>query len=162
MSRVVFTCGPAGAGKSTYAHRLESDGFVRLSFDDEAWGRGFASHPLDPAVRAEIEVELRQRLLRLIGEDADVVLDFSFWSKAMRAEYRQLIEPTGVIPETIYLRTPRAVALDRVRQRADDHPDAVRLADEVAAAYYDHFEPPTADEGPLTIIDTAAQPDPRV
>ncbi|SDR91161.1 GNAT family N-acetyltransferase [Microlunatus soli] len=162
MSRVVFTCGPAGSGKSTHAHALERDGFVRLSFDDEAWRRGIDSHPLEPAVRDEIEAELRGRLMHLIEDDVDVVLDFSFWSRAMRDDYRRLIEPTGITPETIYLRTPRAVALERVRRRANDHSDAIRLTDELAASYYDHFEPPTADEGPLMIIDTAPRPVIRV
>jgi len=26
------------------------------------------------------------------------------------------------------------------------------LSDELAAQYFDHFEPPTAEEGPLTIV----------
>ncbi len=35
MSRVIFMCGPAGSGKSTYARRLEQDGMTRLSIDAE-------------------------------------------------------------------------------------------------------------------------------
>lgn len=31
VSRVVLMCGIAGAGKTTYARRLERDGYVRLS-----------------------------------------------------------------------------------------------------------------------------------
>ncbi len=32
MSRVVFMCGPSGAGKTTYSKRLEDEGMERLSF----------------------------------------------------------------------------------------------------------------------------------
>jgi predicted kinase len=149
---VVFMCGPAGSGKSTHARSLEEQGYVRLSFDDEAWRRGIVQHPLDPSVHAEIETELRSRLLRLVGQGRDVVLDFSFWSRRMREEYRRLLQPTGVVPRTVYLATSREVVLARVRARANAHPDDVVLPDAIAAEYFDHFEPPTPDEGPLTVI----------
>jgi hypothetical protein len=98
-------CGPSGSGKSTYAQRFESEGMVRLSFDVEMWRRGISTVPLPQDVRDEIEAGLRARLLELVAEGTDVVLDFSFWSRRMRTE-------------------------------------------ELAAQYFDHFGPPTPDEGP--------------
>lgn len=153
MSRVVFMCGPSGAGKSTYARRLETQGMVRLSFDVEMWRRGISTVPLPPEVRAEIEAGLQTRLLELVAAGRDVVLDFSFWSRRMREEYRELLAPTGVVPETVYLATDRSAALDRVRARRGSHPDDHVLTDELAARYFDQFEPPTPDEGPLRVID---------
>ena len=152
MSRVVFMCGPSGSGKSTYARRLEDDGLVRLSFDVVMWERGIIEIPLPPELRAEIEAELRDRLLELVAADRDVVLDFSFWSRAMRHDYRRLLAPTGVVPETVYLATDRATVLARMAARRGAHPDDYVLPDELAAEYFDHFEPPTADEGPLTVV----------
>jgi predicted kinase len=152
MSRVIFMCGPSGAGKSTYAQRLEEAGMVRLSFDAEAWKRGIFVVPFPPGVREEIEERLRTRLLELVSEGTDVVLDFSFWSRQMRDDYRRLLDPTGVVPETVYLATDRATVLDRVRGRRTSHPDDYMLDEDLAAYYFDHFEPPTPDEGPLTII----------
>ena len=32
-------CGVAGSGKTTYAQRLEAEGYVRLSIDEEIWQR---------------------------------------------------------------------------------------------------------------------------
>lgn len=145
-------CGPSGAGKSTYAQRLENQGMVRLSFDLEMWRRGISTVPLAPDVRDEIETHLRTRLLELVAADADVVLDFSFWSRRMRDEYRELLEPTGVLPETIYLATDRATVMSRMRDRRGRHSDDFVLPDEIVAHYFDHFEPPTPDEGPLTVI----------
>ncbi|GAA2144151.1 hypothetical protein GCM10009844_17380 [Nocardioides koreensis] len=145
-------CGPSGAGKSTYARRLESDGMVRLSFDVEMWRRGIATVPLPPDVRDEIEADLRARLLELVAAGRDVVLDFSFWSRRMRDDYRRLLAPTGVLPETIYLATDRETVLDRMRTRRGRHSDDYVLPEELAAHHFDHFEPPTADEGPLTVI----------
>ena len=152
MSRVIFMCGPSGAGKSTYAQRLEGEGLVRLSFDVEMWRRGISTVPLPAAVRDEIETDLRARLLELVATGADVVLDFSFWSRRMRDDYRRLLEPTGVVPETIYLATDRETVLSRMRARQGGHADDFVLTDALVAQYFDHFEPPTPNEGPLTVI----------
>jgi predicted kinase len=152
VSRVIFMCGPSGAGKSTYARRLEDQGMVRLSFDAEMWQRGISEVPLPREVRAEIEAALQARLLELVAAGRDVVLDFSFWSRRMRDDYRRLLAPTGVVPETVYLATDRATVLARVRARSGSHPDDYVLTEELAAEYFDHFEPPIPDEGPLTVV----------
>lgn len=152
MSRVVFMCGPSGSGKSTYARTLELRGMVRLSFDAVMWQRGISTVPLPQQLRGEMEAELRSQLLEFVSAGRDVVLDFSFWSFQMRDDYRRLLEPTGVVPETIYLATDRDTVLERVRARRAGHADDVILTDELAAQYFDHFEPPAAEEGPLTII----------
>ncbi|MET3808560.1 putative kinase [Nakamurella sp. UYEF19] len=152
MTRVVFMCGPAGSGKSTYARTLENEGWIRLSFDEEAWRRGIRAQPLSDDIQQEIERDLRARLIELVRGGTEVVLDFSFWSRAMRDEYRGLLRPWGIVPETMYLNTPRPVALERVRGRTGAHAGDVSLPEGVAAKYFDHFEPPTVEEGPLTVI----------
>ena len=55
---------------------------------------------------------------------------------------------TGVTPEMIYLATDRATVLARLRSRAGSHPDGYVIPEELGAHHFDHFEPPTADEGP--------------
>jgi predicted kinase len=152
VSRVIFMCGPSGAGKSTYARRLEDEGMTRLSFDVELWRRGIAAVPPPPEVRAEVEADLRARLLEYVAAGDDVVLDFSFWSRRMRDDYRALLAPAGVVPETIYLATERATVLERMRTRRGDHPDDFVLPEDLVAQYFDHFEPPTPDEGPLEVV----------
>jgi len=129
---------------------------VRLSFDQEAWRRGIQTMPLPADVREDIEQELRARLIALVAADEDVVLDFSFWSQRARLAYRDLLRPLGVVPETIYLATPRAVALERMDARGHEHADDYALPNDVAAEYFDHFQPPTADEGPLTVLGASA------
>jgi predicted kinase len=125
---------------------------IRLSFDQELWDRGISTAPLPPDLRDEIEAVLQARLLELVAAGSDVVLDFSFWSRRMRDDYRRLLEPAGVIPETIYLATDRETVLSRVRARRGSHPDDYVLTEELAAQYFDQFEPPGADEGPLKVI----------
>lgn len=125
---------------------------VRLAFDAEMWRRGISTVPLPPDIREEIEADLRTRLLELVAVGADVVLDFSFWSRRMRDDYRELLEPTGIVPETIYLATDRDTVLGRMRARRGAHPDDFVLTEALVAQYFDHFEPPTPDEGPLEVI----------
>lgn len=125
---------------------------VRLSFDVEMWSRGISTVPLPPGVHDEVETDLQARLLELVAADIDVVLDFSFWSRRMRDDYRKLLEPTGVVPETIYLATDRETVRSRMRARRGSHSDDFALTEDLVAQYLDHFEPPTPDEGPLTVI----------
>lgn len=144
-------CGPAGSGKSTVARRLEASGMTRLSYDREAWDRGLRDMPLSDEAHEQIGAHLRQRLVQLLDGGRDVVLDFSFWSRAMRDEWRRLVAGYGITAETIYLATDRETCLGRLRARAHAHEDDFALDPSIAARYFDHFEPPTEDEGPLTV-----------
>jgi predicted kinase len=152
MGRVIFMCGPAGSGKSTVARQYEEQGMTRLSFDQEAWSRGITTMPLPPAVHREIEQVLRARLIELVRAGSDVVLDFSFWSRRMRDDYRELLRPLGVVPETVYLATDRATVLSRIAARGARNGDDFAISAELAARYFDHFEAPAPAEGPLTVV----------
>src|SRR5580704_6267243 len=97
MGRVIFMCGPAGSGKSTVARQLEQQGMTRLSFNQEARSRAITTMPLPEDVHRDIEHLLRARLANLVRAGSAVVLDFSFWSRHMRDEYRQFLRPFGVV-----------------------------------------------------------------
>ena len=152
VARVIFMCGPAGSGKSTVARQYEQEGMTRLSFDQEAWSRGITTMPLPQDVHRDIEHALRARLVELVRAGSEVVLDFSFWSRSMREEYRELLRPLGVVPETVYMATDRVAVLRRIGDRAARDGDDFTISTELAAFYFDHFEVPTAAEGPLTVM----------
>ncbi len=47
---VVLMCGIAGSGKTTFSQRLEEQGFIRLSIDEEVWnthGRYGIDYPVE-------------------------------------------------------------------------------------------------------------------
>lgn len=144
-------CGPGGSGKSTYAKRLERAGWMRLSFEGEFWDRGITGMP-SPDVVTEVATELKERLLRLVGEGEDVVLDYGFWFRRQRDEYRVLLAPHGVVPETVYMATSLQTILSRIGDRHGVGPDDWPLTVESATEYFERFEPPTPDEGPLEVV----------
>ncbi|ANJ28431.1 aminoglycoside phosphotransferase [Agromyces aureus] len=144
-------CGPGGAGKTTYAKRLEREGWTRLSFEVEFWDRGITTMPSADVV-AEVAVDLKARLLRQVAAGSDVVLDFGFWFRRQRDEYRAVLAPQGIVPETAYLATSLVTILSRVGDRHGRSADDWPLTEQSATEYFERFEPPTSDEGPLEVV----------
>ena len=83
-SKVILMCGPAGSGKSTLAIKFESTGMTILSYDEESFKRGLNEHPLHQEVLEDIKTYLDEKLISLIMQNIDIVLDYSFWSREMR------------------------------------------------------------------------------
>lgn len=124
-----------------------------LSFDKESFRRGLNVHPLPEETAKEVRIFLDDQLNRLIEQNVDVVLDYSFWSKEIRAEYIALLKKHGITPVIYYIKTPKEIILDRIRNRKGSRPDDIMLPEQVASYYYDHFQPPTADEGTIIIVE---------
>ncbi|MEV7971721.1 ATP-binding protein [Cellulomonas sp. NPDC089187] len=112
--QVVLVCGPAGAGKSTHAARLAELGYRWLSFDRIAWELGHREHPVSVAAVERVHGIIRERLLAAVGAGERVVVDTSFWSRAGREAYRELLASTGVVPVVHYLRVSEATMRARV------------------------------------------------
>lgn len=96
MSKVIMMCGICGAGKTTYAKVKEQEGYIRLSIDEEMWKvygkRGF-DYPEEQyeELSRHVERALQERLLSLIKQGKDVVIDFSFWNRENRNIYKELM-----------------------------------------------------------------------
>ncbi|PWD52506.1 aminoglycoside phosphotransferase [Serinibacter arcticus] len=146
-------CGPAGSGKSTASRALEADGYVRLGWDEEAARRGFHGYPLPDGAVAQVHEAVRARLVELVEAGRDVVVDTSFWQRALRLSYRELLAPLGVVPTTVYLRVPIETLLARVAARTGAGPDDVVLSEATLRRFVAGFEVPTTEEGPLVVVD---------
>lgn len=122
MSKVVMMCGVCGSGKTTYAKQLEKSGFVRLSIDEEMW-RVYGQRGLDfpenqyEALSQKTEIALREKMIALINEGRDIVLDFSFWNKKDRDTYRSVIRQAGGTPQLIYMKASKEVLKKRLQKR---------------------------------------------
>lgn len=140
---VVLTCGKAGTGKTTFARQLEASGFERLSVDEEI-RRRLESGVLTPdadvhLVSISIEEDIRARLVDLVRQGRDVVVDFSFFRRSSRDAYRKLVNEAGGAVELVYFEQP-------VHHRDDRRQHGTSLDD-----YIPDFEPPGDDEHPIVI-----------
>ena len=102
LSKVIMMCGVCGSGKTTYAKKKEQEGYIRLSIDEEMWklyGRKGIDYPEEEyeKLSEQVEAALQKKLLSLIQQGKDVVIDFSFWSKENRNFYKELIRKAGFV-----------------------------------------------------------------
>ncbi|WP_231495887.1 AAA family ATPase [Paucisalibacillus sp. EB02] len=111
-------CGIAGSGKTTFSKKLESEGFLRLSIDEEVWST-YGGYGVDYPTEKyreyldESHKKIRNKLLKLIQEKRKIVLDSSFWSRSERDEYKQVIEENDGKWKLIYLK----VDADELQQK---------------------------------------------
>ena len=146
---VVMTCGVAGSGKTTLARRLEAQGFVRLSVDQEVWDR-FGRHGVDyPAERYDALSEVararvRERLVQLVGQGRDVVLDLSLWRRADRDAYKAMIHGAGGRWRLLHLRVEPVELRRRLAERAArrDADAAFEITEDLLATYLAGFQAP--------------------
>ncbi len=150
-SLVVMLCGVAGSGKTTFSQLLEKKGFVRLSIDEEIWatnGRWGIDFPMDKfeEYRKEAERKLRNRLIKLIHDKQQVVIDFSFWDRVRRNQYKKLIEDSGGNWKLIYIKVHPDDLRERLKLRnklfdANSFP----ISEELLTSYLNGFEIPKGE-----------------
>ena len=149
-------CGLPGAGKTTYAKALERTGHVRLSVDEEMWrqDRELAARFGTPEYfdfTVAVERQLRARLLELITEGRDVVVDLSFWSRQRREEYEALITDHGAAWQLVYLDVPKEELLRRLAlRRLKPGPNSAPVGPAYLDKFLAGFEAP-AGEGETVI-----------
>jgi len=147
---VVLMCGLPGSGKSTYAQRYVDAGYARLSLDEAIWQRldgRDAGRVLEPdefdALKVEVRLEQRRELADLMASGRDVVVDYTFWSRARRDDYKALIEARGGQWRLVYLAADRDTLAQRIAARnADVGANSVTLSPELFEQYLDRFEEP--------------------
>lgn len=147
MPLVTLLCGPAGAGKTTFARELERDGAVRLSMDRAQWEDGWRGVEAPAARLTQLHDGLKQQLREQLAAGTDVVVDLSLATREIRDEWRALAQDAGARTRLVLLTAPLPVLSERVRSRAGQHDaDAVLLDEAVLTRYVEGFEWPTPDE----------------
>jgi len=135
-------CGLAGSGKSTYARGLEDLGWLRFSIDAEAWARGLREVPLPEDVHAEIQARQRVEIERALRDGRNVVVDYSFWSRAQRDDFRDLGRTCEADVEVVHLDVPVDELRRRLARRRTRHADDFVVPGDVLEQYIAGFEVP--------------------
>jgi predicted kinase len=153
---VVMMCGVAGAGKTTFSKILENEGFVRLSIDEEIWatnGRWGIDFPIVKVeeYKKDAERKLRNQLVEFIRDKQQVVIDFSFWDRVRRNQYKKLIEDSGGKWKLIYLKVHPDNLRKRLKLRNNRFDaNAFPISEELLTLYLNGFEVPNG-EGEIVI-----------
>ena len=153
---VVMMCGVAGSGKTTFSQQLEKAGFVRLSIDEEIWatnGRYGVDFSMDKIEEYKIAAErkLRNYLIKLIHDKQQVVIDFSFWNRKKREQYKQLIDKSGGKWKLIYLKVHPDDLRERIKIRNKRFDaNAFPITEDTLTSYLRGFETPIG-EGEIVI-----------
>lgn len=158
MSKVIMMCGVCGSGKTTYAKKKEQEGYIRLSIDEEMWklyGRKGIDYPEEQyeKLSEQVEAALQKKLLSLIQQGKDVVIDFSFWSKENRNVYKELIQKAGAETELVYMKVSKELLQKRLHKRNQvlNANSPFVITDELLEHHYHAFQEPCG-EGEKVIL----------
>jgi predicted kinase len=150
MATLFLMCGLPGSGKTTLARQIERERHaLRLTPDEwieRLFGTGLTPPTLDwcrdPVEAVQWGVAERALLLGV-----NVILDFGFWSRVERDEFRARAAAAGAGTEVHFLDVPRSVLSARLAARnADLPPYTFRVTDAQLDLWWGLFEPPTPDE----------------
>ena len=147
---VYLICGFIGAGKTTFAKKLEEKtGAVRVTKDE--WSIRFIGN--DPTIDGYAEwdrkiIDLsRDFAFYLVGKGIDVIMDEGFWEKETRDEMRRRADAIGAKVVMYYLETPIGTIRERVVGRNNNLTgDSFKISREMLDNYLKDWQPPTEDE----------------
>lgn len=142
-------CGLPGSGKTTYAKRLEQEtGAIRLTLDEALFQKFGRESDMDYKERENrTKKDLRAILVSSIGDGRPVILDYGFWKKAARDEYKDLIEQNGAQWKLLYFEVPSKELRSRLAARNLIDPKDNHIIDgELLEKFIWEFEAPSTRE----------------
>lgn len=143
-------CGLPCSGKTTLAKHIEQErAALRLTPDEwitQLFGADIAGEALD-AARDPVEAALWELATRVLTLGVDVILDFGFWAREERDEFRSRATQLGARSEIHFTDVPEDVLLTRLAARNAQLPPGTFRIDEARLRLWSSlFEPPTGDE----------------
>jgi predicted kinase len=138
------------AGKTTLARKLEYERSALRLTPDEWQLRLFGQDAEDPEHDARhtlIETLLWELASRALELGTNVILDFGFWAREEREDFRARAKQLGASSEVHFLDVPEDELLRRLALRnAQDSPGTFRITEEMMKPWIAFFQKPTPDE----------------
>ena len=150
MATLHLMVGLPCSGKSTLARRLEYElPALRLTPDEwqiPLFGQD-AEHPEHDARHNLIETLLWNLAARALELGTNVILDYGFWAREEREDYRLRAQKLGAASEVHYLDVPDAELLRRLAQRnSQPSEQCFHISEEAMKPWIAFFQKPTPDE----------------
>ena len=138
------------SGKTTLARKLEYERSALRLTPDEWQVRLFgqdAEAPEHNARHALIEALLWELASRALVLGTNVILDFGFWAREEREDYRSRAKQLGARSEVHFLDVPEDELFRRlVLRNAQLSPGAFHISEEMMEPWIAFFQKPTSDE----------------
>ena len=141
-----------GAGKTTFAKRLEKEtGAKRFTPDEiivKKYGKNLSVEEIRSANLA-IKEEIWKEVEIAIQQERDVILDYGLWKKQQRIELIQKIQKLGGKPIVYEVMCDPVIMKQRALERNED--GEITITSERYDMYYRRFEPMDKNEKRITV-----------
>lgn len=147
-------CGFIGAGKTTFARKLEKETeAIRITKDEwviKVFGNKITSDSNFAEYDRNITELAKDTTFGILKSGGDVIIDEGFWVKSQRDDIKKRILEIGAMPIFYYVEYPIEKMRERVVNRSENPPiDAFEISGEMFDKYLKYWEPPTEEEGLL-------------
>jgi predicted kinase len=146
MATLHLVCGLPGSGKSTFAKKLEGE-YPSLRLTPDEWMTRLYGEGFDTEKRSTVESiqwEIGQKALSL---GVDVILEFGFWSKDERDNFRRRATELGATTKIHFLDVSREELWRRLSER-NEHlpPHTFKVTEAQLDEWVARFETPIQEE----------------
>ena len=150
MATLHLMVGLPCSGKTTLARKIELERSALRLTPDEWQLRLFgqdAEEPEHDARHALIEAMLWNLASRLLVLGTNVILDFGFWAREEREDYRSRAKQLGASSEVHFLDVPEEELLRRLAVRnSQPSLETFHISEESLKPWIAFFQRPTAEE----------------
>lgn len=144
-------CGFIGAGKTTFARKLEKEnGATRITKDEwviKIFGNKITSDNKFPEYDKNITELAKNIAFKILKSGGDVIIDEGFWVKSQRDDIKKKISELGARPILYYVEYPVEKMRERVVARSKNPTeDSFEISGEMFDSYVKYWEPPVESE----------------
>src|SRR3989338_2223141 len=147
-------CGFIGAGKTTFARKMEKETkAIRITKDEwiiKIFGNKITSDKNFEVYDKNITELATNIAFKILKAGKDVILDEGFWVKSQRDDIKKKILQVGAKPIFYYVKTSVEKMKERVINRSNNPTkDSFEINEEMFDKYLKYWEPPKKEEGIL-------------